>query len=239
MNTEAVGWLRSRDYGTVCPVCGYDLGVPAWDGPISSGRACPSCGITFGRDDTFGRGDSGASIICYLQWRAGWIDRHMPWHDMGAPAPAGWDPVVQLRHVRENFGASYSAWLASLPPPQTPEHMPYWRSRAAQRLAELGRPPVAIEALWDGDTTGWFVSLYAIIAHPSVQHPRYTEAGLINLRGPGGDIRIFNGDVPPWPEARMASEIGQSLAWEHTVPFYFHSQSEPDDQAPRWWDETE
>src|SRR5437868_12705407 len=90
MNKSAVDWLLARDYATLCPVCGYNLGAPAWAGPTSSSRTCPSCGIMFGVDD-----DS-AAVIHYLQWRDGWIDRHMPWWDARTPVPTGWDPVVQF-----------------------------------------------------------------------------------------------------------------------------------------------
>jgi hypothetical protein len=34
-----------------CPVCGYDLGYPAWQGASASDEICPCCGIHYGYDD--------------------------------------------------------------------------------------------------------------------------------------------------------------------------------------------
>ena len=35
----------------ICPVCGYDLGFPAWDGESPSDEICNCCGIQFGYGD--------------------------------------------------------------------------------------------------------------------------------------------------------------------------------------------
>ncbi|WP_141584015.1 hypothetical protein [Actinomadura sp. WMMA1423] len=93
----------------------------------------------------------------------------------------------------------------------------------------LPRPPAAVEALWDGDTEGWFVVLVGVTLDPKTEHH------LATVRH-GGDIRAFNGEVPPWPEAEEASRIGAALAGRLDVPFHFASPGEPDDTAPRWWD---
>ena len=94
---------------------------------------------------------------------------------------------------------------------------------------------VAIEALWDGDSSGWFLCLSAILAKPSQQHPDYTRLCLHCLQE-GGDIRLFNGPVPPWPEAVMAADFGKALAKEHATDFYFPSPHVPDDACAGWWD---
>ncbi|WP_063772123.1 hypothetical protein [Kitasatospora mediocidica] len=87
--------------------------------------------------------------------------------------------------------------------------------------------PVAIEALWDGDTEGWFVVLLALTDDPQSEH----QLALVRH---GGDIRLFNGTVPPWPEAREAEQVGRALADHLGVPFHFPSPDRPDDEAPRW-----
>ncbi|MFI6514161.1 hypothetical protein ACIBF1_01215 [Spirillospora sp. NPDC050679] len=86
----------------------------------------------------------------------------------------------------------------------------------------------AIEAVWDGDTDGWFVLLLAVAARPEREHV------LASVRR-GGDIRVFNGQVPPWPEAVEAARVGAEVAARLGVPFHFASPDEPDDEAPRWW----
>lgn len=52
----------------------------------------------------------------------------------------------------------------------------------------------------------------------------------------GGDIRLFNGQVPPWPETQRATEQGQALAQQIGVPLHFTSPGMPDIDLPRWWD---
>ncbi|WP_460342728.1 hypothetical protein [Actinoallomurus acanthiterrae] len=89
------------------------------------------------------------------------------------------------------------------------------------KVEGMPRPPVAIEAEWDGDTQGWFVVLTAITAEPQ------EETGLAQIRH-GGDIRIFNGQVPPWPEAEEAQTTGRALADHFGVPFRFASPDAPE-----------
>jgi hypothetical protein len=89
--------------------------------------------------------------------------------------------------------------------------------------------PLCVQALWDGDTTGWFIALDVI-----------TESDLKLVENPigilrfGGDIRLFEGSVPPWPEARYAADVGASLAKTIGAEFYFPAPSEPDDSFPTW-----
>jgi hypothetical protein len=97
------------------------------------------------------------------------------------------------------------------------------------KVQALPAPPAAIEAVWDGDTDGWFVVLLAITLDPRAEHD------LAFIRS-GTDLRVFNGSVPPWPEAEQANTIGRALAERLSVPFHFASPETPDDEAPRWWD---
>ncbi|WP_245919632.1 hypothetical protein [Actinomadura mexicana] len=97
------------------------------------------------------------------------------------------------------------------------------------KVQVLARRPAAIEVLWDGDSEGWFVLLLAIMINPRAEHHLATVQH-------GTDLRVFNGSVPPWPEAAEASAIGKALAERFGVPFHFASPETPDDEAPRWWD---
>ena len=94
------------------------------------------------------------------------------------------------------------------------------REELLAKAAALPEPPVAFGAGWDGDSTGWFVILYAML---SGQRCRYL--GL--LRG-GSDFRIFAGGVPPWPEAALAQAVGAELAGRYGVPFAFDSPDRPE-----------
>jgi hypothetical protein len=99
------------------------------------------------------------------------------------------------------------------------------------KIAALGAPPLAIEAIWDGDSRGWLVLLLAIARSEAGE---LTELQLGQFRDPTGDMRIFNGQVPPWPEAERATSVGQALAEELHVPFHFASPDAPGTDGPRW-----
>ncbi|ACZ87239.1 hypothetical protein [Streptosporangium roseum] len=96
------------------------------------------------------------------------------------------------------------------------------------KVRALPHTPAAIEALWDGDSEGWMVHLLAVTIEPRAEH----RLAIIQH---GTDLRLFNGEVPPWPEAQEASTIGQRLAERFGIPFHFASPEEPD-FAPRWRD---
>jgi hypothetical protein len=97
------------------------------------------------------------------------------------------------------------------------------------RIAGLPGPPVAIEALWDGDSYGWFINLAAVVQDAG----GYRSHHLASLQD-GGDIRLFNRQVPPWPEAQLAREVGEELSRRLEIPFYFPSPEHPEDDCPGW-----
>lgn len=112
-----------------------------------------------------------------------------------------------------------------------PEPLPPTVAQLIERAAALNGP-AAVEAVWDGDTQGWFVCLLVIVRRPG---GRFHEMPLTSIRR-GGDIRLFNGTVPPWPEAIEATTQGEAVAAHLGVPFHFTSPDTPDDLAARWWD---
>lgn len=105
-----------------------------------------------------------------------------------------------------------------------------------EKAFQCPAPSEAIEALWDGDTDGWFVHLVVIHRADERGETRYHDFYLGALREEAGDLRIVNGQVPPWPEAERAKEVGRELAERLGVPFYFASPDHPEDECPRWWE---
>ena len=95
----------------------------------------------------------------------------------------------------------------------------------------LPQAPVAFEALWDGDSDGWYVVLSAILK----SEDGYRAQGVGALQD-GGDMRLFNGRVPPWGEALLAQQLGEELARKFDVSFYFPSPIHPEEDCPRWWE---
>lgn len=115
------------------------------------------------------------------------------------------------------------------------EPLPPTTGQLIEKVAAVTAPIVAVEALWDGDTQGWYVYLVAIVQQPGRHHARFDEVPL-SVFQKGTDLRLFNGQVPPWPEAQQATEQGQAVARYVGVPFYFSSPDAPDVNLPRWWD---
>lgn len=144
----------------------------------------------------------------------------------------GLDPVPGLHEAQEVLVERYN-WLAQ-------QGMLGLRPQVevAQVIAvvqSIAAPVVAIEAVWDGDTEGWMVDLVAVVRRPSQYHRDYDEVHLGTIRR-GGDIRLFNGQVPPWPEATEAAQIGEVAAAYLGVPFHFTDPNHPDVGLARWWD---
>ena|SRR5688572_3013325 len=81
------------DSAILCPVCGYDLGFPPWQGESPSDEFCPSCGMQFGNYDAT-EGDCPRSRI-YQAWRDKWIQDGAKWWS-SRPRPTSWDPSEQL-----------------------------------------------------------------------------------------------------------------------------------------------
>jgi hypothetical protein len=119
--------------------------------------------------------------------------------------------------------------------PPTPYRVPT-EAELLAKIRERPTPPVAIEVLWDGDTTGWHVALLAVRVDAAADGG-HREQWLATLAHPAGDHRVFTGKVPPYPEAEDARKLGTALAGVFGIPLYFPSPDEPDDECPRWWEQ--
>lgn len=102
------------------------------------------------------------------------------------------------------------------------------REEILTKLQVLDALPVAFQALWDGDTTGWFIR-FSAVTQDGQTHP-------LGGFSEGSDIRLFNGQVPPWPEALAAQQLGRELASRYGAEFYFPSPDYPEDDCPAWKD---
>lgn len=103
--------------------------------------------------------------------------------------------------------------------------------RLATKIAALPGKPACIEVLWDGGTQGWFLVMSAVMR---------TDTGYathhLGVFKDGGDIRLFNGQVPPWPEAVRADETGRALASRFGAAFHFPSPDKPELDPSTWLD---
>ncbi|QKW31644.1 hypothetical protein HUT17_00665 [Nocardiopsis flavescens] len=113
--------------------------------------------------------------------------------------------------VLERFGE-----LGIDPCPPTP---PLDVEEMASRAEGHPSRPREVAAVWDGDDFGWYLVLEAHCEDGST-------LGLGRIRR-GGDLRLFNGRVPPWPEAVEGREAGTALAARLGVPFRFDHPDTP------------
>ncbi|WP_246356865.1 hypothetical protein [Pyxidicoccus fallax] len=152
----------------------------------------------------------------------------------------GWglpEALEQVTYRTETLKALHPAFREAEEAREWRESTPEgWRAQAREQLDALDRAPVALEAHWDGDTTGWFLVVDAILPGASPEHPRYTRVRVAWMRGKDGDFRLFTGAVPPWPESQVAREIGRMARERWGIPFHFPSPDEPSDTTTPWWD---
>ncbi|MFF3780613.1 nucleotidyltransferase domain-containing protein [Streptomyces sp. NPDC001933] len=125
---------------------------------------------------------------------------------------SGIDPRPELYECVEVLDGRHRELADRLPPPALRDV-----DTLAEAAGALPRDPVAVEAVWDGDTRGWIVVLTAVLAEP------WESAVLAGFRiGAAGTDE--------------AARTGRELAERLGVPFRFASPDEPDEDAPRWWD---
>ncbi|WP_106248265.1 hypothetical protein [Allonocardiopsis opalescens] len=154
------------------------------------------------------------------------MDGHDLWEALPGPDRDRIDALVRsgrrfeaVRTLRTASGArlgdcmdAVAGRYRALGVPSAPPEPPEDTEALAERVRRLPGRAVRIETAWDGDTAGWFVLLLAVLADPP------TAVVLARFRH-GSDLRIFNGAVPPWPEAAAAGEAGRALADRLGLPF--------------------
>ena len=99
-------------------------------------------------------------------------------------------------------------------------------------LLQISGMPKVLEALWDGDTQGWYLCV-SVYAEKGLWPWKRTVCHALGTVALGGDIRLFNGSVPPWPEAELVKTFVQQTQAKYGLTLYLPSE-EPDDECPRW-----
>lgn len=106
---------------------------------------------------------------------------------------------------------------------------------AVSKIEQIKGTPIAVEAQWDGDSQGWFLMMFVVFKRKhGIWNSLKIETHHLGNISLGDDIRVFNGTVPPYPEATLATEIGNKLSAKYKLEFFFPSPINPDDDCPRW-----
>ncbi|MDO7846834.1 hypothetical protein Q5H92_10735 [Hymenobacter sp. M29] len=101
--------------------------------------------------------------------------------------------------------------------------------RAIQQVSGTHK---VLEALWEGDTQGWYLCL-SVYAEQGIWPVKRTVCHPLGTVTLGSDLRLFTGQVPPWPEAELVKTFVQQTQRTYGLTLYLPSE-EPDDECPRW-----
>jgi hypothetical protein len=93
-----------------------------------------------------------------------------------------------------------------------------------QAIKQTGGKPTVLEALWDGDTEGWYLLLNLYM-----DKGQYLRLGTV-------DPRLFSHEKTYPLEATLANKWGWKAVEKYGLTFYFPSDKEPDDDCPSWKD---
>lgn len=93
-------------------------------------------------------------------------------------------------------------------------------------IQKINGEPIVLESLWDGDTSGWFLSLF-LYTKTNVLFDKTIKRHLL------GKVYL---DGENDQEAFLAKELGENAAKKYNLEFYFPSPNEPDDDCPKWTD---
>ncbi|GAA4922063.1 hypothetical protein LX16_4844 [Stackebrandtia albiflava] len=149
------------------------------------------------------------------------------WHSLPAPDREHIDRLVTEGRMIHAITAIRYATSPKTPLSEAVDLLD-WRYRrldvrapagGSRELTVLERPIrdhpgrlTGVEAEWDADTTGWFVTLVAVMADPA-------DRLRLTVIREGDDLRLLESEVPPWPEHGIAVDVGSRLAHRWIVPF--------------------
>ncbi len=148
----------------------------------------------------------------------------MPWRGTDSLPPPGWDPVKQMHAIGVQLGASLEEWAYNNPI-VSPENYPRFLEIALEKISQLAWKPEVIEALWDGDTQGWYL-IIDVSAHNPIQDRPHSKT-----------LFTFNGFGAP--TFQIATFLGGELSEMLQIPFYFPSPEQPNDDYASWWKRNE
>jgi len=96
---------------------------------------------------------------------------------------------------------------------------------AQHKVTFIGRSPIAFEAYWAHDATGWSVVVALVCAGP--EPPGYQSM----------TIALYRASTPrEGVNSNTACALGTALARTYGVEFYFPSPGEPRLCLPHWWE---
>jgi len=91
--------------------------------------------------------------------------------------------------------------------------------------------PTVLEALWDGDTQGWYLLLfiYKVSGHLFLKKESRHFLGVVSVTD---EMEDYVNDK--WTVAEFASYLGKKAKEKYNLVFYFPSEKDPDSDCPKW-----
>jgi len=99
------------------------------------------------------------------------------------------------------------------------------------KIKQIGGRPTVLEALWDGDTQGWYLLLYLYTKSGSIFKKKETRHFLGEVSISEGMEHFTNGK---WTISELANQFGKQAIEKYKLTFYFPSQEDADDDCPKW-----
>lgn len=100
-----------------------------------------------------------------------------------------------------------------------------------KEIKKVGGKPMVLEALWDGDTNGWYLLLYLYTVTSYWFLKRNKRHFLGEVSRPEGDGYYHDGKITV---ALLAEEFGKRAIEKYNLIFYFPSKDKEDDDCPTW-----
>lgn len=91
-----------------------------------------------------------------------------------------------------------------------------------QEIQKTGGKPVVLQALWDGDTSGWWLNLSLYAENPSISGDLVWHYL--------GRVQSYNGQS----KEELAKKLAAEAVKKYGLEFYFPSPDDADDDCPDW-----
>jgi hypothetical protein len=102
-----------------------------------------------------------------------------------------------------------------------------------QQINETPGTPTVLEAMWDGDSDGWYLLLFLYTVAASSSEQALEREFLEEVVLPEGSAS-FTGER--WNVCLLAEELGNKAAEKYNLTFYFPANMHPDTDCPTWPD---
>ncbi|SDH18064.1 hypothetical protein [Chitinophaga filiformis] len=100
-----------------------------------------------------------------------------------------------------------------------------------REIERIGGKPIVLEALWAGDTGGWYLLLYIYTVKGIFFFKRTTRHLLGEVSSPEG-IEYFTNGKPS--VSLLAEQFGNKASEKYNLTFYFPSPKDTDEDCPAW-----